>query len=97
MIGFIFLVVVLAAVAYLLLSEKLKGFRTQIFGYATVALGSVVPLAGQVVDYLQTLDWRQYVLNADKKNLTVLAIVGGLGIMAVLLRHITTGPVGTKD
>lgn len=97
MIGFIFLIAVVAGMAYLLLSKKLKGFRTQIFGYATVALGSVVPLAGQVVDYLQTLDWRQYVLSADKKNLTVLAIVGGLGLMAVILRHITTGPVGTKD
>ena len=34
---------------------------------------------------------------ADRKNLAVLAIVGGLGFMAVVLRHMTTGRVGTKD
>ena len=26
-----------------------------------------------------------------------LAIVGGLGFMAVILRHLTTGPVGSRD
>ena len=57
----------------------------------------MLPLAGDLVDYLQTLDWRQYVLASDKKNLAVLAIVGGLGFTAVVLRHLTTGPVGTKD
>ena len=50
-----------------------------------------------MVDYLQTLDWRQYVLASDRKNLAVLAIVGGLGFMGVVLRHMTTGRVGTKD
>jgi hypothetical protein len=59
--------------------------------------GSALPLAGELVDYLQSLDWRQYVLAADRKNLSVLAIVGGLGFMAVVLRHMTTGRVGTKD
>ena len=52
---------------------------------------------GELVDYLQTLDWRQYVLAADRKNLAVLAIVGGLGFLAVILRHLTTGPVGTRE
>jgi hypothetical protein len=37
------------------------------------------------------------VLAADRKNLAVLAIVGGLGFVGVILRHMTTGPVGTKD
>ena len=36
--------------------------------------GALLPLAGEVVDYLQTLDWRQYVLASDRKNLAVLAI-----------------------
>ena len=63
----------------------------------TVGAGAALPLAGELVDHLQTLDWRQYVLAADRKNLAVLAIVGGLGLMAVVLRHMTTGPVGTKD
>ena len=57
----------------------------------------MLPLAGELVDYLQTLDWRQYVLASDRKNLAVLAIVGALGFMAIVLRHMTTGPVGTKD
>jgi hypothetical protein len=37
------------------------------------------------------------VLTADRKNPAVLVIVGGLGFMAVILRHMTTGRVGTKD
>ena len=45
----------------------------------------------------QTLDWRQYVLASDRKNLAVLAIVGALGFMAIVLRHMTTGRVGTRD
>ena len=57
----------------------------------------LLPLAGELVDYLQTLDWRQYVLAGDRKNLAVLAIVGALGFTAIVLRHMTTGPVGTKD
>ena len=64
---------------------------------ALVALGALLPLAGELVDYLQTLDWRQDVLASDRKNLAVLAIVGALGFIAIVLRHLTTGPVGTKD
>lgn len=63
----------------------------------TMGAGAALPLAGELVDYLQTLDWRQYVLASDKKNLAVLAIIGALGFMAIVLRHMTTGPVGTKD
>ena len=63
----------------------------------TMGAGVALPLAGELVDYLQTLDWRQYVLASDRKNLAVLAIVGALGLMAIVLRHMTTGPVGTKD
>ena len=39
-----------------------------------MAAGALLPLAGEVVDYLQTLDWRQYVLAGDRKNLAVLAM-----------------------
>ena len=62
-----------------------------------MGVGGLLPLTGDLVDYLQTLDWRQYVLAGDAKNLAVLAIVGGLGFTAVVLRHLTTGPVGTRD
>jgi hypothetical protein len=95
--GLFLLLALAAALGVILFSPILKGWRTQIFGYATVGAGGLLPLAGELVDYLQTLDWRQYVLASDRKNLAVLAIVGGLGFMGVILRHMTTGPVGTKD
>jgi len=97
MIGYIILGLLFVALAFILFSPALKGFRTQIFGYLTVAIGAVLPLGGQVVDYLQTLDWRQYVLSGDRKNLAVLGIIGGLGVVAIILRHLTTTPVGKKD
>lgn len=95
--GYILLLALVAAFGFILFSPMLKGWRTQIFGYVTMGAGVALPLAGELVDYLQTLDWRQYVLASDRKNLAVLAIVGALGFMAIVLRHMTTGPVGTKD
>lgn len=96
MIKYIVAVFGLLAIAFILFSPWLKGFRTQIAGWATVIGGAALPLATQIVGYLQTLDWRQYVLSADKNNLYVLAIVGGLGILMVVLRFMTTGPVGSR-
>ena len=95
--GYILLLALVAALGFILFSPMLKGWRTQIFGYVTLGAGGLLPLAGELVNYLQTLDWRQYVLASDRKNLAVLAIVGALGLMAIVLRHMTTGPVGTKD
>ncbi len=95
--GLFLLLALIGALGFILFSPLLKGWRTQIFGYLTIGAGGLLPLAGELVDYLQTLDWRQYVLAADRKNLAVLAIVGGLGFMGVILRHLTTGPIGTKD
>lgn len=95
MYGLILLAIIAAAAGFMLIAGK--GFRTMILGWATTILGAVVPLLTQIVGYLQTLDWRTYVLNWDKRNITVLAIVGGLGIAMVILRYITTGPVGTDD
>ena len=95
--GLFLLLALIAALGFILFSPMLKGWRTQVFGYLTIGAGGLLPLAGEFVDYLQTLDWRQYVLASDRKNLAVLAIVGGLGLMAVILRHMTTGRVGTRD
>ena len=95
--GYILLLALIMALGVILFSPMLKGWRTQIFGYVTMGAGVALPLAGELVDYLQTLDWRQYVLASDRKNLAVLAIVGALGFMAIVLRHMTTGPVGTRD
>ena len=95
--GYILLLALVTALAFILFSPMLKGWRTQIFGYVTMGAGVALPLAGELVEYLQTLDWRQYVLASDKKNLAVLAIVGGLGFVGIVLRHMTTGRVGTRD
>lgn len=97
MLGYIILGLLVVAIGFVLFSPRLKGFRTQVFGYLTVAFGAIVPLLSQITDYLQTLDWRQYLLNFDKKNLAVLGVIGGLGVIAIILRHLTTGPVGTKE
>ena len=95
--GLFLLLALIAALGVILFSAMFKGWRTQIFGYLTIGAGGLLPLMGDLVDYLQTLDWRQYVLAADRKNLAVLAIVGGLGFVGVILRHLTTGPVGSRN
>src|SRR4029450_8179255 len=93
--GYILLLALVAAIGFILFSPMLKGWRTQIFGYLTMGAGALLPLAGELVDYLQTLDWRQYVLASDRKNLAVLAIVGGVGLVAGILGPMATGPVVT--
>ena len=95
MYGLILLGIIAAVLVFAMVAGK--GFRTTIMGYATVGFGAVVPLLTEMIGYLQTLDWRTYVLTWDKKNLTVLAIVGGLGLAMIVLRHFTTGPVGTDE
>ena len=97
MLGFIILGLLLVAVAFVLFSPWLKGFRTLVYGYLTIIIGAVLPLAGEIVTYLQALDWRQYVLAADRKNMIVLAIVAGLGLVAIILRHMASGRVGSKE
>ena len=94
--GYLILLVALVALGFFLLHPAMKGYRTQAFGLLTVAGGAIVPLATQVFEYLQTLDWRQYVLDGDKKNLVILGVTAGLGVMVIVLRYMTTGPVGQK-
>lgn len=95
MTGYILIGLILVAVAIAFVAGK--GLRTIIMGYITMFFGAAMPLMTQMVGYLQTLDWRTYVLTWDRKNLTLLAIVGGLGLAMVVLRHFTTGPVGTDE
>lgn len=92
----IVLLLLIAAVLALSFIPALKGYRTVIFGWATAAIGAVVPVLTEIVGYLQELDWREYILAGDKKNLLVLAVVGGLGVLMVVMRHLTKGPVGEK-
>lgn len=91
------LIIVLAIVGFVIFSPWLKGYRTQIAGWLTAVFGAVVPALTEILGYLQGLDWRQYVLSVDRKNLIVLAIVGGLGVLMIILRRLTTGPAGTKE
>lgn len=96
--GYVVAILFLIGLAVLLFHPALKGWRTQTLGwFTTVGLGAL-PLFSQITEYLQSLDWRQYILNAgDHKNLLVVAIPGVLGLLIIVLRFMTTGPVGTKQ
>lgn len=95
--GYVIFGLLLAGFLVLLFHPRLKGVRTLIAGWLTVIGAGVVPLLTQITDYLKGLDWRQYVLSwSDKQNLLVLAIPTGLGILFIVLRYLTTGPVGQK-
>lgn len=94
--GLILLLIVMGAIAAVFFVPALKGYRTVLLGYITTGLGFVAPLLTEITGYLQGLDWREYVLSADRKNLIVLAIVGGLGVLMIIMRHLTKGPVGEK-
>lgn len=93
MYGLILLAIILAAVAFAFLAGK--GLRTTILGYATAMIGAALPLLSEVIAFLQTLDWRTYLLSEDPRNKWVLVIIAVLGIGAVIMRYKTTGPVGT--
>lgn len=97
MTGYIILGLLMLALAFILFSPWLKGWRTLIFSYVAGIVGSVLPLATQIVGSLQELDWRTYVLAGDRKNLTLLAIFGGFAVISVILRYMTSTPVGGKD
>lgn len=90
-----FLLLLIVAALALAFVPQLKGYRTVILGWATTAIGAIIPVATEVVGYLQGLDWREYILG-DRKNLLVLGVVGGLGVLMVIMRHLTKGPVGEK-
>lgn len=96
--GYLVLLGIAILLGFFLFHPALKGWRTQILGGITAFGGGLLPLVSQITDYLQTLDWRQYVLNfSDRKNLLVIAIPGVLGLLIIILRWMTTGPVGTKQ
>lgn len=87
------LVIVVLLVMFL---PQLKGWRTQVFAAATGVIGAVLPAVTEAVNALQGLDWRQYILAWDKKNLTVLGIMAFLAVATAILRWKTTGKVGEK-
>ncbi len=83
---------VLVAIAAFFLLPQLKGFRTQLFGAAVTLVGGVIPLATEMLGYLQAQDLAQ-ILPPQYAPLVMLFI----GIMVIVLRRVTTGPVGTKS
>lgn len=91
----IFLVILVAVVAFIFLPQ-LKGWRTQIFNVAVAVIGAAIPVLSQWVTFLQGLDWRTYILSADRKNWAVVGIIALLALIGFILRAKTTGPVGEK-
>lgn len=67
-----------------------KGFRTQIVAWVgTIGIGGILPYLADTFSYLNGLDWRQYI---TPEYAPVLMI--GIGVVFVILRKMTTGPVG---
>jgi len=93
--GYVLLGIV-AIVLLVLFLPQLKGWRTQVFASAMGVIGAILPALTEAVGALQGLDWRQYVLAWDKKNLTVLGIMAALAVTTAILRWKTTGKVGEK-
>jgi len=69
------------------LRQKLKGWKTVIFGQVVAVLGGALLLLEQ----LQPLDLHP-VLPAKYAD----GIIAGIGVAIVVLRVVTTGPVGSK-
>jgi hypothetical protein len=68
--------------------EKLKGWRTLIFG----SLVSVAGAALDILDALQLVDITP-LLPPDH----ALKIIAAIGVVTIVLRLVTTGRVGSKD
>jgi energy-coupling factor transporter transmembrane protein EcfT len=90
------LLLIILAVLALAFVPALKGYRTVFLGWASTVITAVIPVLTEITGYLQGLDWREYLLSGDRKNLLVLAVVGGLGVLMVVMRHLTKGAVGEK-
>lgn len=56
-------------------------------------IAAVLPLAGEVVGYLANVDWTQLTKNPR----AALAYTVALTLLNIVLRFVTTAPVGNKD
>lgn len=83
---------ILAALCALFLLPQLKGFRTHLFGSTVALVGGVVPLAAEMLGYLQTQDLAQ-ILPPQYAPIVMLVI----GLIVIGLRQLTTGPAGSKE
>lgn len=70
------------------LREKLKGWRTLIFGGAVTVAGALL----EILEALQLVDITPLLPPEH-----ALKIIAGLGIATIALRLVTTGRVGSKD
>ncbi|GIK80842.1 MAG: hypothetical protein KJZ73_13535 [Pseudorhodoplanes sp.] len=68
--------------------QKMKGWRTILFGGLVAAAGTVTDL----LDALKAIDIAPLLPPAH-----ALKIIAALGVVTVLLRLVTTGRVGRKD
>lgn len=69
-------------------AEKLKGWRTLLFGGAVTLAGAVL----DILDALQLVDITP-LLPPDH----ALKIIAAIGVVTIVLRLVTTGRVGQKD
>lgn len=70
------------------LAEKLKGWRTLIFGGAVTVASTLL----DILDALKLVDITPLLPPAH-----ALKIIAAIGIVTVLLRLVTIGRVGTRD
>lgn len=76
------------------IAEKLKGYKTIIWARALVLLGM---LAGAVYPLLQMVNGEQIgIFIPPKYTPFIPLIVAAIGMITEWLRHVTTGPVGSK-
>jgi len=69
--------------------KRLKGWRTVIFNGSAIVLLSLSPF----VSYLVSADWSSIIHNPK----TLFAVTVGLNLCNILLRVITTTPLGVKE
>lgn len=70
------------------LAERLKGWRTLIFGGAVTLAGTLL----DILDALHVVDISP-LLPPDH----ALKIIAAIGVVTVVLRLVTTGRIGSKD
>jgi hypothetical protein len=77
------------------LREKLAQFRQKLKGWKTVIFGMFVTGAGAVLDILESL--RAVDITPLLPPAHALRIIAAIGVVTILLRLFTTGAIGEKD
>jgi hypothetical protein len=77
------------------LAEKFDRLRQRLKGWKTVIFGAIVTGAGSVLDLLESL--RAVDITPLLPPAHALRIIAAIGVVTILLRLFTTGGVGEKD